>query len=171
MNKKPVLVVDDDPINRKLLEIMLEGLGYKFEDAHNGEEAVKKFSPDKYLCILMDARMPILNGLEATIKIREIEAGSPTRTPIIGLSANAFPEHRKECISWGMDNFMTKPFKRLELKAMLEKYEQPQFVHIQIDPNDPVNDFLKEVRDHREKTKDANFGTYAKKPPLEISMD
>jgi len=112
-----VLVVDDDRISRMLAGKMLQNLGCQAEFAVDGEGAFKAFATGKYLAILMDMAMPVLGGLEATKKIREIESGS--RVPIIALTANVMPGDRERCLAAGMDDFLSKPFKRAELAAIL----------------------------------------------------
>jgi PAS domain S-box-containing protein len=114
-----VLVVDDDRVSRMLAGKMLQSLGCEAEFALDGAEAVQAFAPGKHLAILMDMAMPVLGGLEATKKIREIESGS--RVPIIALTANVMPGDRERCLVAGMDDFLSKPFKRAELATVLTR--------------------------------------------------
>jgi CheY-like chemotaxis protein len=67
----------------------------------------------------MDMAMPVMNGMDATKRIREFEAGGASHVPIIALTANVLPEDRERCFSAGMDDFLTKPFKQVELAAKL----------------------------------------------------
>jgi PAS domain S-box-containing protein len=113
----PVLVVEDDKTNSMLAGKMLESLGYQVEFAADGAEALDAFVPGKYSAILMDIQMPVMNGLEATGKIRELESG--TRVPIIALTAKVMPGDRERCLAAGMDDFLSKPFKKDELAAKL----------------------------------------------------
>ena len=113
-----VLVVEDDQENSTLAGKMLQSLGYRAEFAAHGGEAVQAFETGKYFAILMDVVMPVMNGLEATRKIRERETGS--RIPIIALTANAMPGDRERCLAAGMDDFLSKPFKRDELADKLD---------------------------------------------------
>ena len=112
-----VLVVEDDRSNRSLIGKMLLSLGYSAEFAAHGAEAVAVFVPGKFFAILMDMQMPVMSGLAATKKIREIE--SDVRAPIIALTANVMPSDRDDCRAAGMDEFLAKPFKRSELAAAL----------------------------------------------------
>ncbi|MFZ4775926.1 MAG: PAS domain S-box protein [Terrimicrobiaceae bacterium] len=112
-----VLVVEDDPDNSTLAGKMLQSLGYRAEFAANGTEAVSAFVPGKFSAILMDVVMPGMNGVEATKMIREAESGS--RVPIIALTANVMPGNRDQYLAAGMDDFLSKPFKRAELAAKL----------------------------------------------------
>lgn len=114
-----VLVVEDDPDNSKLAGKMLNALGYRAEFAFNGQEAVQAHGPEKYYAILMDMQMPVMNGLDATKKIREIEEGSGRHVPIIALTANVMPGDRDRCLAAGMDDFLSKPFNKAGLAAKL----------------------------------------------------
>ena len=91
------------------------------EFASNGREAVAAFVPGKYSAIFMDIQMPEMSGLEATEKIREIEAGTGTRVSIIALTANVMPADHEQCMAAGMDDFLSKPFKKDEMAAKLAR--------------------------------------------------
>jgi len=115
----PVLVVEDDKTNSMLTGKMLQSLGYQVEFATDGVEALDAFAPEKYSAILMDIHMPVMNGIEATAKIRERESG--TRVPIIALTAKVMPGDRELCLAAGMDDYLSKPFKMPELAAILAR--------------------------------------------------
>ncbi len=124
--ERPLLVVDDDPSSSRLARTVLETLGYKSETASNGIDAVEAFAPGKFAAILMDLSMPLMNGVAATEKIRQLEAaGRDGRVPIIALTANAMEGDRESCLAAGMDDFLSKPFKRADLAAMLVRLLQP----------------------------------------------
>jgi len=114
-----VLVADDDRDSLTLAGKMLETLGYRAEFAVDGAETLQAFVPGKFSAILMDMAMPVMDGLEATKKIREAEADAGSHVPIIALTANVMPGDRERCLASGMDDFLTKPFKRAELAAKL----------------------------------------------------
>ncbi len=114
-----VLVVEDDKSSSFLAGKMLQSLGCRVEFADNGAEAVAVFAPGKFSAILMDVRMPVMDGLVATRKIREVEAAAGGHVPIIALTANVMTGHREICLAAGMDDFLTKPFKRNALAAKL----------------------------------------------------
>ena len=116
-NRLPVLVVEDDRNSRTLAGKLLQSLGYRAEFAGNGAEAADAFAPGKYLAILMDLRMPVMNGFDAVATIRSRESGS--RVPIIALSANVTSGSREIYLAAGMDDFLSKPFKKEELAAKL----------------------------------------------------
>ncbi len=114
-----VLVVEDDPDNSKLAGKMLNALGYRAEFASNGQEAVQAYGLGQFHAILMDMQMPVMNGLDATKKIREIEEDSGRHVPIIALTANVMPGDRDRCLAAGMDDFLSKPFNKAGLAAKL----------------------------------------------------
>ena len=103
-----VLVVDDDPINLKLTTKLLANSGYTFETALNGFEAIEKVKQGGYDIVLMDMQMPVMDGLESTIRIRELEID----IPVIALTANAFEADRQSCFESGMNDYLSKPLKR-----------------------------------------------------------
>ncbi len=115
-----VLVVDDDEVCRRLAGKTLQALGLRAEFAADGAEAVRSFSPGRYSAILMDVSMPRLDGLGATAKIREMEFGTRSHVPIIAFTANVMPGGRERCLAAGMDDFLSKPFKRDELASKLD---------------------------------------------------
>ena len=112
-----ILVVDDEPINREIAQMLLEDAGMVVDTADDGGMAVDMARQTAYAAILMDMQMPTLNGLEATRRIREI----PDRrnTPIIAMTANAFAEDKARCLGAGMTGFMAKPFDPAVLFATL----------------------------------------------------
>jgi len=119
-----VLVVEDDPGNSHLAVKMLEAIGYRTETAFNGQEALDAFAQGKFSAILMDMQMPVMNGLAATKKIREIEAHSGGHVPIIALTANVMPGDSDRCLAAGMDDFLSKPFNKAGLASKLVSAEQ-----------------------------------------------
>ncbi len=114
-----VLIVDDDQASSVIAGKMLQRLGYRVEFAVNGTAAMEKFVPGKFSAILMDMALPVMDGLEATGKIREVEAAADGHVPIIAFTANAMPGDRERCLAAGMDDVLTKPFKKAELAAKL----------------------------------------------------
>ncbi|MCX6968717.1 MAG: PAS domain S-box protein [Verrucomicrobia bacterium] len=116
-----VLVVEDDAMNSLLAGKILESLGVQVEFASNGLDAVNAFAPGKYSAIFMDVQMPVMNGLEATEKIRGIEAVGGIRVPIIALTANVLPSDLEQCLAAGMDSSVTKPYSRGQIAAELAR--------------------------------------------------
>ena len=117
MNKKTILVAEDEDSNSELVKIVLHKR-YRLIRAHNGIEAVTLNEEEHPDLILMDIRMPEMNGLDATRIIKEVD----THTPIIALSAYAFEENIREAKIAGCDEFMAKPFKVENLIEMVGKY-------------------------------------------------
>ncbi|MCB1427834.1 MAG: response regulator [Nitratireductor sp.] len=113
-----VLLVEDNPTNRKVAASMLQQLGQNVCCAPDGEQAVRLAASNRYDLILMDMQMPVMSGIEATIAIR---AGSgPNReTCILAMTANASPDDHKACLDAGMDGFESKPVRKQKLHAML----------------------------------------------------
>ena len=116
-----ILLVDDNAANILVASTFLEVFGYTYNTAQNGLEAVEKMKSDIcYSAILMDVRMPIMCGLEATRAIREFEKNDH-RTPIciIAMSAETAIESREKCFAAGMNEFIAKPFDPAELHDKL----------------------------------------------------
>ena len=107
-----ILLVEDNLLNQRIVTFSLKKFNHEVTIANNGLEAVEIFRENKFDVILMDIMMPVMDGLEATVKIREEEdiSNLNTRTPIIALTANTMDNDRDTCISYGMDDFMAKPF-------------------------------------------------------------
>ncbi len=115
---RSVLVVDDNEINRLLMRVLLGQRGVAVVEAKDGLEAVEMVERHHFDLILMDVRMPGMNGIEATIRIRHMEHGR-YRTPIIALTAHALPEERAAFIRAGMDECLTKPVLEQQLDDLL----------------------------------------------------
>ncbi len=124
-----VLVAEDNPVHRSLVRSLLEQMGCKVEAVADGHEAVERFSLEKYDLILMDWRMPRLDGVTATQKIRQAEMNNSSagekRIPIIALTAHALPGDRSRCLNAGMDDYLCKPVSRRNLDLMLTKWGTP----------------------------------------------
>jgi signal transduction histidine kinase len=115
-----LLVVEDNEINQILMIEMLRSLGVSCEIAHNGQEAIEKVTSDeKYDLVLMDIQMPILDGIQATKAIRK---NGITKTPIIGVSANAMKEDYDIAEESGMNSYLTKPIKREIIATTIKEY-------------------------------------------------
>lgn len=122
-----ILLVEDNLLNQRIVTFSLKKYNHEVTIANNGVEAIEKFRENKYDVILMDIMMPVMDGLEATVKIREIESESnfKNRTPIIALTANTMDNDRDKCISYGMDEFMAKPFDIEKLKSIFSELNIP----------------------------------------------
>ena len=110
-----ILLVEDDKVNQKIMVLTLKKYVKSIEVAQNGKEAIEKIGQKKYDLILMDIRMPFMNGYKTTRKIRETEAGTNLHVPIIAVTANALEGDKEKCIEAGMDDYMSKPLKTDDL--------------------------------------------------------
>ncbi|HRQ59923.1 MAG TPA: ATP-binding protein [Alphaproteobacteria bacterium] len=118
-----ILMVEDYEGNITVIGCILDDLGYAYDIAHNGQEALDLLAKNPYDIILMDVQMPVMDGLTATSEIRKIEKElSLPRTPIIGMTAHALVGDKDKCIEAGMDAYLPKPIVEVELKQEILKY-------------------------------------------------
>jgi two-component system, sensor histidine kinase and response regulator len=118
---RTVLLVEDNPTNRRVAELFLERAGCEVVLAVDGGEALAVLKERRFDLVLMDVQMPVMDGLEATRRIREESPGG-ARIPIVGLTASALKEQVEACRAAGMDDVIAKPLERERLEAMLERY-------------------------------------------------
>ena len=116
-----VLIAEDNPINQMVAEGVITSIGHQADVVSNGLEAIEAYQKKSYDLILMDIQMPEMDGLEATQRIREIEGENPKIT-IIALTANALTSDRIRCIESGMNDFLSKPFQKTQMEALLARY-------------------------------------------------
>ncbi len=121
MKRKKILLVEDNLINQKIAKLMLQKFDQIIDVAENGLIAVEKFRNDTYDLILMDLHMPELNGFEATRKIREFEQENKRKEKvrIYAMTASSLQDESENCLSAGMDGYLSKPFRNDELMALL----------------------------------------------------
>ena len=122
INDANILLVEDNFSNQQIIILYLKNEVKKIDVAFNGKEALDKFGKTKYDLILMDVQMPIMDGFKATRKIREVEKSTNTHTPIIAVTANAFPEDKEKCLASGMDDYISKPFQPEDLIRKIKKH-------------------------------------------------
>jgi CheY-like chemotaxis protein len=105
-----VLVVEDQPLNQRVVELILGPLGVELTMTENGRQAVDAVEARRFDLMLIDLQIPVLDGLEVTrmIRAREVELGRP-RTPIVALTANSMPQHVTQAREAGMDGLLPKP--------------------------------------------------------------
>ncbi len=121
-NTYKILIVEDDPINRELITSILEKTKQEYKIAVNGYEAVEIYKKEKFDVILMDIHMPIMDGYTATKEIRKYEKeNNLPETKIIAVTANAMHGEREKCLSIGMNQYISKPFKTNELLFIIDK--------------------------------------------------
>ncbi|SDP39294.1 Signal transduction histidine kinase [Pseudomonas arsenicoxydans] len=117
-----VLLVEDNPVNQTVIETMLRSLGFTVSVANDGAQAVRSAESLIFEAILMDCRLPIIDGYEATRQIRQLPGCADL--PIIALTANALQGDREACLSAGMNDYLAKPFKRTDLQQILQRWVQ-----------------------------------------------
>jgi CheY-like chemotaxis protein len=106
-----ILLVEDNVVNQQVALGMIKKLGLNADIVNNGLEAIEAFKSPEYDLVFMDVQMPKMNGMEATKKIRIIEASTSSHIPIIAMTAHAMKDDRKHCLEAGMDDYISKPIK------------------------------------------------------------
>ncbi|MCB1309079.1 MAG: response regulator, partial [Leptospiraceae bacterium] len=119
LTRGEALVVDDNEINLSITVRMLKHLGWKADQARDGREALEAARHKRYHLIFMDCRMPVMDGYEATRRIRELR---PMGEPIIALTANALPEDKQRCLAVGMSDHLGKPIDLEHMRNILIKW-------------------------------------------------
>jgi len=114
-----ILLAEDNPVNQKLMILMLKKIGHSVVPVSNGRKAVDAATTEEFDLILMDVQMPEMDGFEATAMIRGHQKITGTFTPIVALTAHALKGDREKCISAGMDDYITKPIQSRELLRII----------------------------------------------------
>lgn len=122
MKQLSVLLAEDNIVNQKITVRILEKRGWKVKTAVNGKDVLDFLDSESFDVILMDAQMPVLDGFEATKKIRENEQKNGGHIPIIALTARAMADDRKKCLDCGMDGYVAKPIDRQKLFEAIEQF-------------------------------------------------
>jgi PAS domain S-box-containing protein len=130
-----ILVVDDQPDSRTLLVQLLAKVGFDLCEATDGVEAMQTFESRRPAAILMDLRMPHMDGFETTRKIKQSEHGK--HTPIIAVTASTFDEDRKRALEGGMDDFVGKPFHEAEILEKLREHLHVEYAYLEDPPTPP----------------------------------
>ncbi|MBF0406287.1 MAG: response regulator [Candidatus Riflebacteria bacterium] len=121
-SKTRILLVEDNIVNQEVARIVLQRLGCTVEIAENGLEAIQRLENNKYDITLMDCSMPVMDGFEATRKIREGKIGGENII-IVALTAHSLSGDREKCINAGMNDYITKPINPAAIRSILEKYK------------------------------------------------
>ncbi len=123
-NTYKILLAEDNLVNQEVAASMLSKKGHTIVIANNGAEAAALYNTEAFDLVLMDVQMPMLNGYEATARIRDIENVTGNYTPIIGLTANAMKGDREKCLEAGMDDYVSKPIKLNDLFAAIDRIKE-----------------------------------------------
>jgi signal transduction histidine kinase/CheY-like chemotaxis protein len=131
-----VLLVEDNPVNRKVAEKLVSLLGLTHDHAENGEEALQKLAKARFNLVLMDCQMPIMDGYSATRLFREEEErkADGSHLPIVAMTANAMTGDRERCIASGMDDYLSKPLNRDQLGATLKRWLSKGGEPVEVEP-------------------------------------
>lgn len=119
-----VLLVEDNAVNRSVIEAMLQSLGHRVICASDGQQAIDLLAHEPISLVLMDCRLPVLDGYQTSRLIRQ--RFTAAQLPIIALTANALPGDREACLASGMNDYLAKPFKRTELQRLLQQWSSPR---------------------------------------------
>ncbi len=135
-----ILIAEDNAVNQLVATKILEREGHTVRVVPDGQQAVRAFEEEHFDLILMDVQMPKMGGYEATSKIRALESGRPSRTPIIALTANAMKGDRERCMAADMDDYLSKPVKAEALRSIVTRHLDgvPPVTALEIKAKDPV---------------------------------
>jgi CheY-like chemotaxis protein/HPt (histidine-containing phosphotransfer) domain-containing protein len=132
-----ILVVDDQEVNRMIMRLQARAAGLPTEVCADGAAAVARVAAGGVRLVLMDCQMPIMDGYEATRAIRQAEAGTTRRLPIIAVTAHDTEENRQRCLDTGMDDFLAKPLTREQLLVVLRRWLEDPPTDAPAAPSDP----------------------------------
>ena len=120
---KKILTVDDAKLNVLVMKKALKKYGVEIDIAYDGKEAVEKVANNDYDLVFMDCQMPVMDGFQATIAIRDFERKQKKEAvPIVALTADAMIGDREKCLSFGMNDYINKPFKDAQIVAIMNKW-------------------------------------------------
>lgn len=117
-----ILLVEDNPINQKIVLLSLRSRVKNIDTAVNGKEALDLFGKSNYDIILMDVQLPVMDGITAVRKIRELESSTSRHTPVLAITANAMIGDKEKCLAAGMDDYLSKPFNSSQMISMIERH-------------------------------------------------
>ena len=120
-----ILLAEDNPVNQKLATRLLEKRGHRVVVTSNGTEALAALAKRSYDLVLMDAQMPEMDGLEATVALRKKEKNTQSHQPVVAMTALVMKGDRERCLAAGMDGYLSKPIRPRELDDILELYARP----------------------------------------------
>lgn len=144
-----LLLVEDNTVNRQVIQRQLQRLGYTVQAVHNGREAVEAVARARavYSAVLMDVQMPEMDGLTATRLIRQAEAGTAAHLPIIAITAHAHASDQADCLAAGMDAYLSKPINIAQLRETLARWAAAEAPPPAVSPlNAPALKNLRELQ-------------------------
>jgi CheY-like chemotaxis protein len=115
-----ILLVEDNKLNVTLAVKLLGRFGFDIDVANDGQEALQAFENKRYDLVFMDCQMPNMDDYEATAELRKMDGLE--NLPIVAMTAHAMNENREKCFSAGMNDYLSKPIERVELKRVLDKF-------------------------------------------------
>ncbi len=124
-----ILVVDDVPVNYKIVKLLLKNTGIQIVTAESGRECLEKYNSDHYDIVLLDHMMPEMDGIETLREIKKLEKYTKEHTPVIALTANAIQGAQKEYIDAGFDDYLTKPVQGADLERMIVRYLPKELIN------------------------------------------
>lgn len=132
LSQASVLVAEDNRVNQTVVRAMLLALGCHVDVVSNGREALAALNDRRYDLVLMDCQMPEMDGLEATTELRRREAvsGNGYRVPVVAVTANALKGDRERCLLAGMDDYVSKPFKKERLQEVLALWSRKRSAEV-----------------------------------------
>ena len=117
-----ILLADDNPVNTKIAKTMLEKAGHRIDSVADGAAALDAINQKRYDLVLMDVQMPVMDGLEATRRIRSLSDPDARRLPIVAVTANAMSGDDHLCLNAGMDDYVTKPIDHARLLSKVNQW-------------------------------------------------
>lgn len=121
-NRRLILLAEDNLVNQRLAQLQINKLGYALHIVSNGQEALDAINTQLYAAVLMDCQMPVMDGFEATARIRQEAHPGAAHLPIIAMTANAMQGDRERCLAAGMDDYISKPITVEHLSSVLDKW-------------------------------------------------
>ncbi|RLD06291.1 MAG: hypothetical protein DRI32_02840, partial [Chloroflexi bacterium] len=118
-----ILLAEDNLVNQKVAVALLQKIGHSVDVVNNGKEAIRSLKENQYSLVLMDVQMPLVDGFEATRRIRAWEAGK-SHIPIIAMTAHALKGDRERCLNAGMDDYISKPIDKRSLFATIDRWSK-----------------------------------------------
>jgi CheY-like chemotaxis protein len=125
--KPLILLVEDNPIQLRISKAYAEKLGMEVHGVSNCKEAIEALEKRKYALILMDWRMPEIDGIQCTRSIRDVDAKNGLHTPIVALTARAMTGDKEKCLAAGMDDYLAKPFTTAQLREVMSRWIPNKF--------------------------------------------